>query len=143
MFIFGVAGFYPKAGVAGDKMALLVVLGLNENGEKEPLAIFEGYRESSESWGFVLRDLKARGLADPKLFIGDGALGLWAAIGLRETYGASTREQASSLMDVFAERYTREYPRATECLLKDRDSLLTYYSYPREHWQSIKTTNPI
>lgn len=42
-------GIYPKAGAAGDKMALLVVLGLNENGQKELLAIFEGYRESSES----------------------------------------------------------------------------------------------
>jgi putative transposase len=69
-------GIYPRAGVAGDRMALLVVLGLNEDGGKEALAIFEGYRESSESWGNVLRDLRDRGLSDPRLFIGDGALGL-------------------------------------------------------------------
>ena len=170
-------GIYPKAGVVGDRMALLVVLGLNENGEKEPLAIFEGYRESSESWGSVLRDLKQRGLVDPRLFIGDGALGLWAAVAgvypragwqrcwvhkmrnvlsyfpkriqkeikicLQEMYHAFTKKQALALMDDFAASYGAEYPRAVECLLKDRDTLLTYYSYPREHWQSLKTTNPI
>lgn len=73
-------GVYPKAGLQGDKTAFLVVLGVNENGEKEPLAIVEGYRESTESWAEVLRDLKARGLSDPKLFCGDGALGLWGAV---------------------------------------------------------------
>ena len=73
-------GVYPKAGLQGDKTAFLVVLGVNENGEKEPLAIVEGYRESTDSWAEVLRDLKARGLTDPKLFCGDGALGLWGAI---------------------------------------------------------------
>lgn len=170
-------GIYPKAGLADDKMALLVVLGVNENGVKEPLAIFEGYRESTESWGNVLHDLKERGLTNPKLFIGDGALGLWAAIGevypkadwqrcwchkmrnilsyfpkrmrqevvakLRDMYGAPTKNDAYILIDAFAERYSRDYPRAVECLLKDRDKLLTFYSYPREHWASIKTTNPI
>jgi len=73
-------GVYPKAGLEGDKTAFLIVLGVNENGQKEPLAIVEGYRESTESWAEVLRDLKARGLTDPKLFAGDGALGLWGAI---------------------------------------------------------------
>jgi putative transposase len=73
-------GVYPKAGLQGDKTAFLVVLGVNEYGEKEPLSIVEGYRESTESWAEVLRDLKARGLTDPKLFCGDGALGLWGAI---------------------------------------------------------------
>jgi len=46
-------------------------------------------------------------------------------------------------MDNFAKRYQAEYPRAVECLLKDRDVLLTYFDYPAAHWQSIKTTNPI
>jgi transposase-like protein len=73
-------GVYPKAGLQEDKTAFLVVLAANENGEKELLTIAEGYRESSESWAGVLRDLRDRGLVDPKLFVGDGALGLWAAI---------------------------------------------------------------
>ncbi len=69
-------GVYPKAGLAQDKTALLVELGVNREGRTEALAIQEGYRESTESWSAVLRDLKERGLSDPRLFVGDGALGL-------------------------------------------------------------------
>jgi putative transposase len=170
-------GIYPKAGLAGDKTALLVVLGVNRDGHKEPPAILEGYRESTESWKSVLHDLKGRGLDNPGLFTGDGALGLWAAIGevypeaseqrcwvhkmrniisyfpkrlhdevkgcLGEMYAAATKEQALFLMDQFADVYGKSYPRAVECLLKDKEPLLTFYSYPRQHWLSIKTTNPI
>jgi transposase-like protein len=64
-----------------DKMCVLVVLGVNENGEKELVSINDGYRESEESWLEVLRDLKARGLKDdPQLAVGDGALGFWKAL---------------------------------------------------------------
>lgn len=170
-------GVYPKAGLAKDKTALLVVLGVNREGRKEALAIQEGYRESTESWAAVLRDLKERGLSDPRLFVGDGALGLRAAVRevypqaeeqrcwvhkmrnvlacfpkrlqsqvrlfLREIYTAGTKARALELMDQFAEQFGREYPRGVECLLKDRQSLLTYYSYPQEHWVSLKTSNPI
>jgi transposase-like protein len=73
-------GIYLKAGLGKEKTALLVVIGVNEKGEKELLAMAEGYRESTESWRDVLRDLKQRGLQDPKLVIGDGSLGLWAAV---------------------------------------------------------------
>jgi transposase-like protein len=62
---------------------------------------------------------------------------------LQEMYYTSTKEQALGLMDRFARRYHEEYPRAVGCLLKDREALLTYYSYPRDHWPSLKTTNPI
>jgi transposase-like protein len=170
-------GVYPKAGLQGDKTAFLVILGANEQGEKEPLAIVEGYRESTESWAEVLRDLKARGQTDPKLFCGDGALGLWGAINevypqarqqrcwvhkmrnvlihfpkrlhgevtpqLRQMYQADTKAASLALMQQFAETYERVYPRAVECLLKDQDVLLTYFGYPKEHWLSLKTTNPI
>ena len=84
-------GVYPKAGLREDKTAFLVVLAANENGVKELLALVEGYRESTESWAEVLRDLKARGLADPKLFCGDGALGLWSA--LDEVYPQAGRQR--------------------------------------------------
>ena len=63
-----------------DRLCLLVVLGVREDGEKELLAIEDGYRESTDSWAAVLRDLKARGLNKPKLVTGDGALGAWAAL---------------------------------------------------------------
>jgi len=63
-----------------DRVCLLVVLGVREDGEKELLAVEDGYRESTESWAVVLRDLKGRGLNPPKLVTGDGALGAWAAL---------------------------------------------------------------
>ncbi len=63
-----------------DRLCLLVVIGVREDGEKELLAVEDGYRESTESWAVVLRDLKGRGLNVPKLVTGDGALGAWAAL---------------------------------------------------------------
>ena len=63
-----------------DKLCLLVVIGVREDGEKELLAVEDGYRESTESWAGVLRDMKRRGLNCPKLVVGDGALGAWAAL---------------------------------------------------------------
>jgi len=73
-------GIYLGAGIEKEKTALLCVLGAREDGEKELLAIEPGYRESTESWRGVLRDLRDRGLEVPLLAIGDGALGLWAAL---------------------------------------------------------------
>src|SRR6266511_1968449 len=63
-----------------DRLCLLVVIGVREDGVKELLAVEDGYRESAESWAAVMRDLKSRGLNEPKLVIGDGALGTWAAL---------------------------------------------------------------
>lgn len=74
-------GLYVKAGLEREKAALLVVIGAFADGHKEVLAVAPGYRESTESWAAVLRDLKARGLSAPQLVIADGHLGLWAALG--------------------------------------------------------------
>jgi putative transposase len=63
-----------------DRLCLLVVIGVREDGVKELLAVEDGYRESTESWAAVMRDLKDRGLNEPRLVIGDGALGTWAAL---------------------------------------------------------------
>jgi transposase-like protein len=62
------------------RLCLLVIIGVREDGRKELLAVEDGYRESSDSWAEVLRDLKTRGMSEPKLVTGDGALGLWAAL---------------------------------------------------------------
>ena len=62
------------------KLCLLVVIGVREDGEKELLAVEDGYRESTDSWAGVFRDMKRRGLNCPKLVVGDGALGAWAAL---------------------------------------------------------------
>jgi putative transposase len=62
------------------KQCLLVIIGVKENGKKELIAVEAGYRESTESWQNLLRSLKERGLQEPLLAIGDGALGFWKAI---------------------------------------------------------------
>ena len=65
----------------GDRLCLLVVLGVDEHGKKELLSVVDGYRESEASWLDVLADLSARGLSQaPKLAVGDGALGFWKAL---------------------------------------------------------------
>lgn len=76
---------------ANSRQCLLVLMGATAAGEKELIAVIDGYRESKQSWMELLLDLKQRGLTiEPKLAIGDGALGFWAA--LREVY-PKTREQ--------------------------------------------------
>jgi len=62
-----------------DRLAALVIIGARADGTKELLAIEDGYRESTESWSSVLRDLKARGMNAPMVAVGDRALGFWAA----------------------------------------------------------------
>jgi putative transposase len=74
-----------------SRMCFLVIMGALENGKKELLGILDGYRESKSSWMELLLDLKQRGLTEgPRLAIGDGALGFWAA--LEEVY-PETKEQ--------------------------------------------------
>ncbi|HVC23914.1 MAG TPA: IS256 family transposase, partial [Candidatus Dormibacteraeota bacterium] len=74
-------GIYLKAGLEQEKTVLLVVIGVRRDGRKELLAIEEGYRESRESWAGVLRSLRERGMTEPPLLaVGDGGLGLWAAL---------------------------------------------------------------
>jgi transposase-like protein len=75
-----VDGVYVKAGLEKEKAALLVIVGGLLDGRKVILAVVPGYRESTESWSGVLRDLKQRGLNCPRLVIGDGNLGIWGAL---------------------------------------------------------------
>jgi transposase-like protein len=72
------------------KTCVLVFIGVRADGSKELIAVDEGYRESSESWGSLLRDAERRGMRAPMLAVGDGALGFWKA--LREVF-PDTREQ--------------------------------------------------
>jgi len=69
-----------KAGPEDEKTAVLIIIGVTADGQKELLAMVEGYRESRESWRDVLRDLRRRGLKEVRLFISDGGLGLWGAV---------------------------------------------------------------
>ncbi len=63
-----------------DRLCCLVMIGARLDGTKELVAIADGYRESTESWAGLLRDLKRRGMRAPELAVGDGALGFWSAI---------------------------------------------------------------
>src|SRR3954447_23229988 len=74
-----------------DRLCLLVVIGVREDGVKELLAVEDGYRESTDSWAAVMRDLRDRGLNEPKLVCGDGALGAWAA--LRDVFPGAVEQR--------------------------------------------------
>ena len=84
-------GIYVKAGLERDKAALLVVMGAMRDGTKEVLAIAPGYRESTESWSEVLRDLKARGIGSPRLLMADGNAAIWGAV--REVWPAAGEQR--------------------------------------------------
>jgi putative transposase len=157
---------------------ILVIIGATADGKKELLAMSDGYRESAESWKELLLDLKQRGLTiDPKVAVGDGALGFWKALpqvfgntreqrcwvhktanvlnklpkglqakakaDLHEIWMAESRTAAEQAFDHFLTTYEVKYAKAAECLAKDRDTLLTFYDFPAEHWIHIRTTNPI
>ncbi|WP_319567962.1 IS256 family transposase [Cohaesibacter marisflavi] len=170
-------GIYSGLRGTDDRLCALVVIGVNSRGEKHFLAIDDGVRESTQSWREVLLGLQKHGLKAPKLAIGDGAMGFWAALEeifpstrqqrcwvhktanvlnylpkrsqpkakkmLHDIWQAETREDANLSFDLFIESYEAKYPRAVECLIKDRSELLTFFDFPAQHWQSIRTSNPI
>lgn len=85
-------GIYSNLRADDQRLCLLVVIGVNDRGQKKFLAIEDGVRESTESWRDVLRGLKDRGLKiAPELAVGDGALGFWGA--LSECYPATTPQR--------------------------------------------------
>jgi putative transposase len=99
-----------------DRLTCLVIIGVSNDGTKEVIAIEDGYRESTESWLAVLRDLKRRGMRAPALAVGDGALGFWAA--LREVY-PDAREQrcwVHKIANVLDKLPKRLQPRAKSML---------------------------
>ena len=84
-------GVYSGLRAEQTKLCALVVISVNERGEKRFLAIEDGVRESTQSWREVLLKLKSRGMNIPELAIGDGAMGFWAA--LEEVYPASRQQR--------------------------------------------------
>jgi putative transposase len=170
-------GLYVKAGLEDTKAALLVMIGVLTNGQKGILAVESGQRESKESWGASLRDLRRRGLKPWRCTIADGHLGLWAALGeqypqlaeqrcwnhritnaldaMPKKYQAEARSllcampytetQAAceSLRAEFTTRYRKLAPKAGERLADDRERLVTFYQFPREHWPHLRTSNVV
>ena len=62
---------------------------------------------------------------------------------LREIWTAPDRAAAEAAITKFVEKYGLKYDKAVTCLVKDRDALLTFYDYPAEHWEHLRTSNPI
>jgi putative transposase len=62
---------------------------------------------------------------------------------LREIYGAPTLAAADAAIDTFAEKYCAKYDSAVACLTKDREALLAFFDFPAEHWDHLRTSNPI
>jgi len=62
---------------------------------------------------------------------------------LHEIWMAETKENALKAFDVFVKTYEDKYPKATDCLIKDKDMLLTFYDFPAQHWRHIRTSNAI
>ncbi len=93
-----------------ERLRCLVLIGVRADGRKELVAVGDGYRESTESWSELLRDLKRRGMRSPVLAIGDGALGFWGA--LREAWhaiaGAGYRRWSPRVLGCAARGVSRE-----------------------------------
>lgn len=158
---FWVDGVYFNVRLEDDRSCILIIIAADKQGNKE-----------------LLLDLKRRGLSNaPKLAVGDGALGFWAALSevfgqtrrqrcwvhktanildkmpksiqakaksaIHEMYMAATKETALSAYDHFVDVFSDKYPKAVECLAKDKEDLFTFYDFPAIHWIHIRTTNPI
>jgi putative transposase len=109
-------GVYFNVRLEEDRLACLVIVGVLPDGRKEVIALEDGYRESKESWASVLRGLKRRGMAAPILAVGDGNLGLWAA--LREVYWEAREQRCwkHKIANVLDKLPKRLQPRAKELL---------------------------
>jgi putative transposase len=83
-------GIHFRVRLEQARLCCLVIVGVRADGAKELVAIGDGERESTDSWAELLRDLRRRGMRAPMVAVGDGALGLWAA--LRDVFPA-TRAQ--------------------------------------------------
>ena len=109
-------GIYVKAGLERDKAALLVVMGAMRDGTKEVLAVASGYRESTESWTEVFRDLKARGMGTPRLLMADGNTAIWGAARAVWPEAEEQRCWNHKMRNVLDRLPKREQPEAKELL---------------------------
>jgi len=127
-----VDGVYVKAGLEDRKAALLVAVAGLSDGRKVVLALQSGQRESTESWAMLLRDLRARGLRCPRLVVGDGHLGIWAA--LCQVYPEAEQQRCWNhrFVNVLDRIGRREQPEAKQ-LLRD-----VAYAETEQHAEQAK-----
>ena len=105
-----------------ERLCCLVIVGVRADGTKELVAIADGYRESTESWADLMRDLKRRGMRAPVLAVGDGALGFWGA--LREVFPATRAQRCwvHKAANVINALPTSVQPTARRMLAEIRDA---------------------
>jgi len=112
-----VDGVHFRVRLEADRLCTLVMIGVRADGAKELIAVEDGYRESTDSWRTLLRDLKRRGLRAPVVAVGDSALGFWAAVA---SVWPETREQrcwVHRLANVLDKLPPRLQPKAKQALL--------------------------
>jgi len=134
-------GVYFNIRLEEDRLACLVIVGVLPNGRKEVIALEDGYRESTESWASVLRDLKRRSMEAPILAIGDGNLGFWTA--LQQVYPHTEKQRCwkHKIANVLHKLPKRLQPRAKEMLHEimyapDRESALEEMTRFSEEFQA-------
>ena len=115
-------GIHFNVRLEEQRLCALVIVGVRADGTKELVAIEDGYRESTESWADVLRDLKRRGMRAPVLAVGDGALGFWGA--LREVFPATVAQRCwvHKVANVLSALPTSAQPTARRMLADIRDA---------------------
>jgi putative transposase len=173
-----VDGVYVKAGLEKDKAAVLVAVAGLSDGTKIVLTLEAGHRESEASWSSLLRKLKKRGMKCPRLVIGDGHLGIWAAI--RNVFPEAKEQRCwnhriLNVMDRIPKKYQlqakplltaipyaeslkeceklkarfqewcarKNLPEAARVLDEDWGRMVSFFSFPKPHWQHLRTSNVV
>jgi putative transposase len=170
-------GVHFRVRLEQARLCCLVIVGVRADGTKELVAVADGERESTQSWAELLRDCRRRGMRAPMVAVGDGALGLWAALrdvfpatrhqrdwvhkvanvlgclpkavqagarkALAEIRDAPDRDLARRAIEVFARDYGVKWPKAAAKVVDDAEALRCFFDFPAEHWQHLKTSNPI
>jgi transposase-like protein len=159
-------------------VAVLVAVGVNEQGYREILGVMEGAKEDKAGWTKFLRHLKQRGLKQPRLIVSDKCLGLveslaefypdarwqrcvmhWyrnvfsnvpkakvkeVAAMLKAIHAQEDREAAMQKAELVVEKLTAmKLGKAGETVREGYEETLRYMFFPREHWRSLRTNNPL
>ena len=173
-------GTYLKRSWGGEvkNVAILVAIGVAEDGYREVLGIAEGGKEDKASWLKFMRHLKERGLDGTRLFVSDACLGLVESLGevfpeacwqrcvvhwyrnawscvpkgkvkelsamLKAIHASEDREAAlKKAQDVAVKLEGMKLKKAAAFVRESVEQTLAYMSYPREHWQRLRTNNPL
>lgn len=156
-----------------DVEPVLVVVGVDEHGHKSVLAMMEGQKENKQAWQMVFDELKERGLEVSKdglpglmdafsdAFIHAKVQRCWVHKArnvmprvpkrYQEAFKtdwdkvqyAKSKAEAQQAYDSLEKRWSTVCDNAVACMKKDLDALLVHYEFPEQHWEAIRTTNPI